>query len=148
MHPRRVLEHIFISRAFTAYQLFSLVRDRLDEALNKYGSKLIILSNVIDRFIDPDVPSTEAKDLLVRICLKLKAVARSGTIVVTAQPFHYPSKHSIILEAVLFGKASVILSLNESCGCLNLTLEKHPKLKPFNVKLTGTHVSLTDFLEV
>jgi uncharacterized protein YebE (UPF0316 family) len=147
LDPRRVLERVYVSRAFTAYQLFSLIRDRLDEALDKYRCGLVMVSNVADRFIDPDVPPTEAKDLFVRICSKLAAVARDGRIVVATHTSRR-SKRTMILEAALFGKASIIMSLDELHGGFSLTLKKHPKLKPLSVRLTGPHVSLMDFLEV
>ncbi|MBT8171662.1 hypothetical protein KJN74_02165, partial [Candidatus Bathyarchaeota archaeon] len=46
LDPRKVLERIFISRAFTAYQLTSLVLEKLQKAIKIYDSKVIILSKI------------------------------------------------------------------------------------------------------
>ena len=62
LDPGTVLEKIFISRAFTAYQLTSLVLERLQKAIDTYNSKLVILSNLAQLYLDKDVPKKEAKE--------------------------------------------------------------------------------------
>ncbi len=39
--PKATLERIFVSRAFTAYQLSALIFETLEDALKEYGSKLV-----------------------------------------------------------------------------------------------------------
>jgi len=51
-------------------------------------------------------------------------------------------------EAVLYGRASVILGLKQSRGVLRVSLERHPNIKPFSVEISGNDVCLTDFMEV
>ncbi|MGZ3847434.1 MAG: hypothetical protein ACXVBH_15335, partial [Flavisolibacter sp.] len=46
LNPRQVLGRIFISRAFTAYQLTSLILDKLEDTIKKYDAKLIVVSDV------------------------------------------------------------------------------------------------------
>ncbi len=61
LDPRKVLEKIFVSRAFTAYQLTSIVFDRLQDTVKKYDSKLIILSDIA-RFLSLEVRKRKPRD--------------------------------------------------------------------------------------
>src|SRR5512136_2272644 len=45
LNPRQALQRIFISRAFTAYQLTSLILDKLEETVQKYNAKLVVVSD-------------------------------------------------------------------------------------------------------
>jgi len=60
LEPKSVLEKILISRAFTAYQLTALVFEKLEEALKRYRSKLVIVSDITRLFLDRDVPKIRA----------------------------------------------------------------------------------------
>jgi len=71
MDPKGVLEQIFISRAFTAYQLTSLIMNSLKLAADKFKAKLVVISDIIGLYLDRDVPKTEAKDVFNKLTLSL-----------------------------------------------------------------------------
>ena len=48
LNPKKVLDNIYISRAFTAYQATSLITHHLKEAIKKYNAKLVLISDVAD----------------------------------------------------------------------------------------------------
>ena len=84
LDPKEVLERIFVSRAFTAYQLTSLVLEQLQNAITKYDSKVVILSNLAQLFLDNDVPKKEAEEIFNQL---------------TNIPFQFCQKNQIILIA-------------------------------------------------
>ncbi len=61
LDPKQTLGHIYISRAFTVYQMTSLILQRLEEAVKTIYSKLIIISDIAAMFLDKDVEKEEAK---------------------------------------------------------------------------------------
>jgi hypothetical protein len=63
MDPSRVLGNIFISRAFVAYQLVALVREKLEEAVTKFGAKLVIISDIAGLFLTDDLDEHEAQSV-------------------------------------------------------------------------------------
>lgn len=67
LDPREVLGRIFVSRAFTAYQLTSLVFEQLKSAVEKYSCKVVILSNLAQLYLDNDVPKREAQEVFVQL---------------------------------------------------------------------------------
>jgi RecA/RadA recombinase len=62
--PRQALEHIHISRAFTVYQLATLIQDRLEQAIKRYKPRTLIIGSLPIFYLDSDVESKEAQTLL------------------------------------------------------------------------------------
>ena len=51
LNPKKVLDNIYISRAFTAYQTAALIKDQLSETIKKYNAKLVIISDIAGFFL-------------------------------------------------------------------------------------------------
>ncbi|UCB59278.1 MAG: hypothetical protein JSV67_03010 [Thermoplasmatales archaeon] len=62
--PREILEHVHISRAFTVYQLATLIQDRLEQAIKRYKPQTLIIGRLPIFYLDSDVESKEAQVLL------------------------------------------------------------------------------------
>lgn len=61
-----ILSRVNISRAFTAYQLVSLIDERLEEEVKKSAPAMIIISSLTDLFLDKDMKWMESYQLLRR----------------------------------------------------------------------------------
>jgi hypothetical protein len=148
LEPKCVLEKILISRAFTAYQLTALVFEKLEEALKRYRSKLVIVSDITGLFLDRDVPKIEGMDTFMKMIQHLLDLAsrRRAVIVASYFPRRYSSR-SLFLESVLLGRANIVIGLKESRGVLKLALEKHPSIKPFAVDFPSNAVTIDRFME-
>ena len=147
---RLVLEKIYISRAFTAYQLSSLILEKLEPFLRRKRSKLLVVSDVTSLFFDRDIPETEAKDLFMKICAKLSEIAaRKKSIVVATYFSERRSKLGVFFEAVLFGRSNILVKFRKRGKVLSFFLEDHPRVKRFNMDLpTADYTPLTNFMEV
>ena len=64
-----ILSKILVSRAFTAYQMTTIITDRLYGVIQKYNPPLLIVSGISDLFLDSALKTFEAKSMLHR-CLK------------------------------------------------------------------------------
>jgi hypothetical protein len=148
LDPREVLERIFVSRAFTAYQLTSLVFDRLQSAVERYGSKLVVLSDIVGMYLDKDVPNREAKEVFNQLAVRLSEFAEENhVIVVGTYPPHHPSSRNIFFKAVACGRADVVASVKSSRYGPRFVLEKHPFLSLGSVCFPSGNLTLTRFLE-
>ena len=148
LDPREVLERILISRAFTAYQMTSLVLDRLQSAVEKYNSKLVIISDIAGLYLDKDVPKREAKDVFNQLTVHLSNFAKEKQVIVfsTYLP-HYPSKRNIFFKAVACGRANVVASVTPSKRGQQFILEKHPYFSLGRINFPSENLTLTKFLE-
>lgn len=64
INQREVLEHVHISRAFTVYQLTTLLQDHLEPTIKRYKPQTLIIGKFPVLYLDSDVPSKEAQTLL------------------------------------------------------------------------------------
>lgn len=145
LNPRKVLDRIFISRAFTAYQLTSIVFEKLQTAVEKYNSKLVVISDIARLYLDKDVPVREAGDVFNQLTVHLSKFAEANHVIVVATYLpHNASRRNIFFKAVVCGRANVVASVRPSKVGQRFVLEKHPffRLGSTYVPL-GTHVPLT-----
>jgi hypothetical protein len=148
LDPKEVLERIFVSRAFTAYQLTSLVFEQLQSAIERFDSKLVILSNLTLLYLDSDVPKKEAQEVFLQLTAYLADFAKKNQVILVAT--HTPrfwSKLSRFFEEVLCGRANVVASIKKFTNRPHFVLEKHPRLKLGKAEFPSEEVNLTDFLE-
>jgi len=149
LDPKEVLERIFVSRAFTAYQLTSLVFEQLQSAIEKYDSKLVILSNLAQLFLDSDVPKKEAQEVFLQLTTYLANFAKKNRVILVAtHPPRFCSKRSRFFEEVLCGRANVVAAIRKFRDKPHFVLEKHPSFKLGKAEFPSEEVTLADFMEV
>lgn len=148
LDPTKVLERIFISRAFTAYQMTSLILDKLQYAVEKYNSKLVILSDIAGLYLDSDVPKKEARDVFNQLTIYLSKFAEENRVIVVATCLpHDPSKRIIFFKAVICGRANVVVSLEPSKYGQQFVLKKHPFFNLGSASFPSENLTLTKFME-
>lgn len=126
LDPRQVLERIYISRAFTAYQMTSLILEKLEETVGRLHSKFVIISDITGLYLDTDVPLKEAKEVFNQLTLYLSKFAEENHLIVlgTCLP-HNDSRRGLFFKAVACGRANVVLSVKPSRFGQRFFLEKH-----------------------
>ncbi|MEJ2241384.1 MAG: hypothetical protein P8Y18_04500 [Candidatus Bathyarchaeota archaeon] len=149
LDPRVVLERIFISRAFTAYQLTSLILERLQKAIDVYDSKLVILSNLIQLYLDPDIPKKEAQEIFMQLTSYISNFAKNNQVIVLATNSNYSwSKQNKFFKEVLFARANVVIAIKKSNPGPQFVLEKHSQFNLGKAEFPSSEVTLTDFMKV
>lgn len=148
LDPKHVLERIYISRAFTAYQMTSLVFEKLKEIADGLQSKLIIISDIAGLFLDKDVPRKEALEVFNQLTLYLSRFAEENhlMIIATFLPYHN-SKRNAFFSSVIRGRANVVLSVRPSKFGQRLVLEKHPTSCLGYADFPSENLTLDHFVE-
>ena len=126
LDPRQVLGRIYISRAFTAYQMTSLILEKMEETVERFRSKLVIISDIAGLYLDTDVPLKEAKEVFNQLTLYISKFAEENRLIVlgTCLP-HSDSRRGSFFKAVACGRANVVLSVKPSRFGKRFFLEKH-----------------------
>ena len=126
LNPKHVLDNIYISRAFTAYQETALITHQLKEAIKEYQAKRAIISDLAGFFLDKDIPDPEAQRIFSQVTTFLSNFAKENkTIVIATCPPHSGTERNNILQTLANSKASVVLSLRRTSYCRQFVLEKH-----------------------
>jgi hypothetical protein len=147
LDPRKVLERVFISRAFTAYQLTSLIMEKLEETVKKYNTKIVVISDIAGFFLDEDISEEEAHKVYSQILNYLSGFAKKHQIVIicTYLP-HSNTKRNALLKETTTSKASVVLSFTKTPYTSEIELEKHSNYM-LGVVDYPENPSLLDFID-
>ena len=148
LDPKKVLDNIYISRAFTAYQTAALIKDHLRETIQKYNAKLVIISDIAGFFLDKDVAEDEAQRIFSQVTSYISSFAReTRTIVLATYPDHLDTPRNNYLHTQTCSKASVVLSLRRTSYSRQFVLEKHPYFSLGTTEVQSEDLTLLDFAE-
>ena len=84
-----VLSRIISSRAFTVYQLENLVSRELPGVIKKYDAKIVILSDILAMFSDPNIDVAEAEHLIGSISGSVSRLRECLVVVSLSNPTRY-----------------------------------------------------------
>ena len=147
LNPKEALERVYISRAFTAYQMTSLIMDQLKETVKKYDAKLAIISDIAGFFLDKDVPEDEARSVFSQVTAYLSRFARENEVVLVATyPPHQETRRNSFLHTVTCIRANVAIALRQSRYDREFILEKHPRYVLGSAEFPSENLTLTEFM--
>jgi hypothetical protein len=148
LDPKQVLDRIYISRAFTAYQMAALILQKLEDAVKTCNAKLVIISEIAAMFLDKDVPEEEAKRIYSQVTTRLLNFTRKQhAITIATYPPHEDSQRNIYLQALTSGRANVAIALKQTKYEREVILEKHPAFTLGSAELPTEILPLTAFME-
>jgi len=148
LNPRKVLDNIFISRAFTAYQEKFLIMHQLKEAIKQYNAKLVIISDIAGFFLDTDIPEVEALRIYSHVATFISNFARENQVIVIATyPPHAETSRNNLHKQTC-AKANVILAISRTAYTRKIALEKHPYLPLGFAELPNESITIADFAKV
>jgi hypothetical protein len=100
--PERFLRQIHIARAFTCYQVATLLCERLDPLLVSQHVGLLILLGPCTTFFDENVPFKDAFLLFQRVLGKLEALCEHGPLLLIAQALdRHRTRRALFVRALL-----------------------------------------------
>jgi hypothetical protein len=148
LDPKQALDRIYISRAFTAYQMTSLILQKLEDAIKAYNAKLVIISDIAAMFLDKDVQDEEAKRIYSQVTTHLSKLAKEKqTMIIATYPPHIDNQRNLYLQAVTSGRANVVIALKQTKYEREIILEKHPTFTLGSAELPSEILPLTAFME-
>jgi hypothetical protein len=81
LNQEEILEHIRISRAFTVYQLTTLIQDMLEPIIKRYTPKTLIIERFPSLYLDSDISSKEAQTLLKNNLAKIRELTSEYSLI-------------------------------------------------------------------
>jgi hypothetical protein len=109
-----VLSSVSIARAFTLYQLCSLIHDTLEPTITHQQPRTVIIGRFPSLYLDPDVPADEATTLLATTLETLKRLTsqyRLITVLTNKDRTILPSQRG--LRDTLYETADDVLRLKD-----------------------------------
>lgn len=145
--PKLALSRIHVSRAFTYFQLASLLIEKLPSALMRYNSTFAIVSNITELFEDPEIKDKqEAYRIFQRMLRSLTAVTEiTGSLVIATS-----SRQDINpFDTMLTQTAHATIRAEDHVTFTRFTLVHHKSLSPRKVsqRENCTDQFLEDYME-
>jgi hypothetical protein len=148
LDPKQALQRIYISRAFTAYQMASIILQKLKETVKTLDSKLIIVSNIAELFLDKDVKTREAKEIFNQLTIYLSEFAKENqTIIIATDPKRDYSRRQSYLHTTICSRAKTVIAIKPSKFCKQFVLEKHPTFCLGRAEFPSDNLTLNEFME-
>jgi predicted ATP-dependent serine protease len=145
--PATARQRIFNFSAFTAYQLTTLVMDKLEEKILACNAKLVIVADIAGLFLDSSIPKEEAQKVYGQIVSYLVHLARKHqTIIIATYQSHEGSIRNIALKEMTLSKANTVLSYYKAPYTAELNLEKHPTYILGTAEPPSENMSLASFM--
>lgn len=142
------LDRILVSRAFTCHQLTSLITQMLPEAIHERGAKLIVASDLIELYRDPDVRYSQSLNLFKTTLNSLTTTAKLERAIALATNLDEKTSDSDPFLRATKQRVDVVLRFEERRHSTKLTLEKHPTRSKENALIKQpTPRILEEFLE-
>jgi hypothetical protein len=152
LDPEEALKNIWVSRAFTSYQLTALITEKLPETLNRVKPKLVVVSDAAALYCDSDIGLFEAKRTFNRVVRFLWTLAKERSFLLIVTSFSSANWRKRLLEQYLLGRSDVAAKVEEGNPHVKLTLEKHPSKSAVSVELLfdepRNQFLLEEFMEV
>jgi len=146
INPTTARQRIYNFTAFTAYQLTSLIMDKLEEKILTCNAKFVVISDIAGLFFDPAIPKEEVQRVYSQIVSYLEYLAKKHQIIIVAT---YPSREgsirNIALKEMTLSKANTVLSYYKTAYTAELNLEKHPSYMLGTAEPPSENVTLTSF---
>jgi hypothetical protein len=81
--PAAAMRRVTSCRVFTFYQLAALVSEHLERATEDYGTKLVIISDVLGTFNEPELEEREARRVLTAIQEGVEKTKKHALVIAT-----------------------------------------------------------------
>ena len=109
---RDVLSRVNLSRAFTAYQLVTLIDERLEEQVLECRPSTVFVSSITGLFLDKDMKWMESHQLLRRCLENISRITKENeTISFVTNHAHQPLRPSPKLTSLLYEHADVVVQM-------------------------------------
>jgi len=130
VEPDDLLRNIFISRAFTCYQMEATITERLPAFVRKKGSPVVIIFGLLDTFYDDQAPLFEVNASLQRIIEALQRLKQEHVSVLLASMDVRPaSPERKALLPRLLAAMDQVYAVEEREGITQIQRESHNAIR-------------------
>lgn len=123
LKPSVAMRRVANCRVFTFYQLASLVSEHLVRAVEDYGTKLVVIADVLGTFNEPELEEREARRVLRAVEEGIGRVKKNALVIATLAS---PNKYDDMVSEW----ADALVRLTPSRGVVEAELVKHRNRLP------------------
>ncbi len=124
--PAQLLDKIYVSRAFTCYQMEAVVTERLPKFLERTGSTVAVLFGPLDTFYDDQAPMFEVKAGMERMIATLRRLREQKIgVLVASQDVRLASPERSGLFPRFAAAMDAVYTVGQEEGALTMAAPHH-----------------------
>jgi hypothetical protein len=128
LDQQEVLQNVVMSRAFTVYQLSTIIQEMLEPMIEKRSPRTLLIGMLPALYLDPEIPAREAQTLLSLDLQKIQDLTiRYQLITVFTNLDVMPLSPSRGLGKTLYENVNEIVRMKQFEQCTSLELVKKQK---------------------
>lgn len=142
MNSNEVLNHVQISRAFTVYQLSTFINHMLEQAIQRYEPRTLIIGRFPSLYQDPDVAVHESHLIMKNNLVKLHEITSAyNLITVLTNTSH--RLYSNTMRTTLQSSAHETIKMNDINCCTYIDIvHKQTGATLYNIKNGQSHLNM------
>lgn len=146
IRSEKALQGIYISRAFTCYQMKSLILEKLDKGIEEYDSNLIIITGLPQMFSNSDLSEAEALQIFDPVIEKLESFEKlDRTIILTCKKDGGKERNGFISKLETVSNHVIEFEKKKKHSKNKTKLPSSYRKKQANLESTGKVSSLEEF---
>lgn len=128
LDQKETLRHVHISRAFTVYQMSTLICDMLELAIKRYNPRTLIIGRFPLLYLDKDVKTNEAQLILKNNIEKIrKLTANYNLITIFTNPDNKMLSNLRNVRETICSNVDEIVRMNQMEKSIHINLVKREK---------------------
>lgn len=140
----RMLARIHLSHAFTYHQLSTLMNEKLPEALDRFKTKLAIVSDITLLYCDPDVQNKrDSMNTFRKDIRTLATLAEQKRVLIITTNLQTMNRK---MNTALLQTAHISAELNDGDTLTQLTLSRHPFTPQLKTTISLNKENLESYL--
>ena len=133
LKPAVAMRRVTSCRVFTFYQLATLVSEHLVRAIADYGTRLVVISDLLGTFNEPDLDDREARRVLFAIEEGIEKVKKHALVITTLAS---PNKHNEMVASW----ADALIQLSSDGDRIRAELLRHRNRLPGETTFKLSHL--------
>jgi len=129
LKPTIAMRRVVTCRVFTIYQLADFVYGRLAGIVEDYATKLVVISDLLGTFNEPELEEREASRLLNAIGDGIEQAKKHSLVLATLVS---PNKY----DSTIMAWADITISMSSSQNSVRVELIRHPTKPPTTFNFT------------
>jgi hypothetical protein len=153
------LDRIRVARAFTAYQMHTIISEKLPMEIPELNPVMVFIAYLPDLFLDPDLDRQESHELLQQAVAGIRQLTTKHKIFTFISAFSYIRRHGNqsnradrfsqshrVVRAILCNGADTVVRMMAVNKVIRVVLPRHGRIMDF-VPVPYNQTTLDEFLE-
>lgn len=144
LDQREILSHIYISRAFTLFQLTDILQYKLEEKIIECNPKTVIIGKFLDLYFDSSITSMESNILMRNNLKKIKEITKKYGLVTILSNFDKGIRIKKTANRIIYEHTDQIVKIKQIGRVISFNFEKKNNKNSFSI-IENNQLSLDDF---